>query len=162
MIAESGWEAERDHVAIAYVLARRWHQAVKRYPHLRFIDVIRRYCSGLGYMLRHEPTKRQLWVRALSLDGFKPRGWPANASWKKHRPLWRAALKRSDNWYRGKLRDPCRGLAWHFGGKMDLDRAERRQMVRLDCGDTKSIFFGLRNDKETEYGKYKRAVESRR
>jgi hypothetical protein len=139
MVAEAGWRAERDHIAIAYVLARRWRRMVERWPRMRFLDIVRTYCAGLGDY-RREFTPRQQWLRSLSPTGTKPKGWPDGASWTRHLPLWKAALERSDRWRQGKLRDPCRGKAWHWGGVIDTPQG---RMVPVDCGKTLNTFYSV-------------------
>lgn len=135
MVAEAGWEAERDHVAIAYVLARRWRRISERYLTYTFVDLVRNYCAGLGEQVF---TPRQRWLRGLTFLGVVPAGWPTAASWSRHHPLWRAALYRSDAWFRGMLSDPCRGKALHWGGTMD---SPSDRMQKVDCGQTLNIFY---------------------
>jgi hypothetical protein len=140
MVAEGGWTSERDHVAIAYVLARRWRAAQARYPGVRLVNVIRRYCSGLEPGLA-QATPRQRWLRALSPTLEEPDGWPSEkASWVRHRPVWAAVLDRAEAWSQGKLPDPCRGTSWHWGGEMDSPKG---RMYRVDCGATRNTFYGL-------------------
>lgn len=142
VIGEAGWLAERDHVAIAYVLVRRWRQMQKRWPSLQFRDVLFRYAKALGGG-RREFTSRQLWIRSLTPDLSEPGHWPRKASWKRHRPLWAATLARVDAWARGELRDPCRGLARHWGGVNLVSDLPKGRMVAIDCGETKNIFYDL-------------------
>lgn len=143
MVAEAGWEAKSDHVAIAYVLSRRWKRAKERWPTLRFVDVIRNYCAGLG-SFRRSLTPRQRWLRALGFEvEAAPDGWPRGASWRRHERLWRGALKRSLKWSRGELRDPCRGRAWHWGGTIDSPHG---RMVAVDCGETRNTFYGMTDE----------------
>jgi hypothetical protein len=140
MVAEAGWNAKADYVAIAYVLARRWHQMTERWPSLRFIDVIKSYCLSLGDY-RRKPTERQRWIRSLSWDDSTPESWPNNASWIAHLPFWRRALAVSEKWVKGELSDPCRGRAWHWGGTID---APRGRMIAVDCGKTRNTFYALK------------------
>ncbi len=144
MVAEAGWRAERDHVAIAYVLARRWRRLTENWPAFRFIDVIRNYCAGLGDYTR-EFTARQRWLRGLSWSDEKPNGWPRAASWSRHLPLWRNALKRSARWSEGGLTDPCRGRAWHWGGTIDTPQG---RMVAVNCGKTRNTYYRVLNQKK--------------
>jgi len=139
MVAEAGWRAARDHVAIAYVLARRYRRALARWPELRFVDVVRNYCAGLGGHNR-SLTPRQMWLRSLRPDETRPEGWPGRISWSQHVPLWRAVFVRSERWSRGELRDPCGGHAWHWGGTIDSPRG---RMVPIDCGQTENTFYTL-------------------
>ena len=140
MIAEAGWEAERDHVAIAYVLARRWRRIRQRFDAMRFVDVVRNYCAGLGDYKR-SLTPRQRWVRTLGFMAIRPSGWPEGSSWQHHQRFWRAALSRSDAWFRGMIEDPCRGRALHWGGTIDSPHG---RMTRVECGPTRNTFYGLR------------------
>lgn len=142
MVAEAGWTGERDHVAIAYVLARRWHRVKERFATLRFLDIVRNYCAGLGDY-RRSLTPRQHWLRGLGFGPEEPSGWPRDVSWARHQSLWKAALTRSMKWFRGELRDPCRGRALHWGGTIDSPQG---RMVPVDCGETRNTFYGLRHD----------------
>jgi len=139
MVAEAGWHAENDHIAIAYVLARRWRMLTERWPQLRFIDVIRNYCSGLG-SYRRELTQRQKWLRSLSWNDLVPESWPAGVSWQRYLRYWQSVLERSDRWSKGDLKDPCRGRAWHWGGTIDTPRG---RMVAVDCGTTENTFYRI-------------------
>lgn len=141
VVGEGGWLSRRDHDGIAWVLARRWRMRIQRHPLTRFVDVMHVYCKALGAG-RREPTARQRWVRALRGAAI-PEGWPRNASWARHLPWWRAAYQRIGQWQLGKVRDPCRGRALHWGGDMDIPLAEAKGLVEIDCGDTENTFFGV-------------------
>jgi hypothetical protein len=145
MVAEAGWKAERDHIAIAYVLARRWRRLTENWPALRFIDVIRNYCAGLGNYTR-ELTARQRWLRGLSWNDDEPDGWPRAASWRRHLPLWRKTLERSARWSQGGVVDPCRGRAWHWGGTIDTPQG---RMVAVSCGETRNTYYRVLNAKKS-------------
>jgi hypothetical protein len=142
MVAEAGWESKRDHVAIAYVLARRLKQMRKRWPHLQYRDVLFAYAKGLGNG-RREYSPRQRWIRSLSPDLSKPDHWPRKARWERHKALWAATLTRADAWSRGRLRDPCRGRAKHWGGVNLVSDLPKGRMIKIDCGETKNIFYDL-------------------
>lgn len=137
MVAESGWLAQNDQIAVAYVFARRWKAMHKRWPHLRFVDVIFSYSAGIGAS-RREYTKRQTWIRSLSPTMAKPVGWPRAASWRRHRPLWSRAMDRADLWARGMVADPCRGKAEYFGGGMDKPT---KRMIVVKCKGVRNIFY---------------------
>lgn len=150
MVAEAGWLAERDHVAIAYVLGRRWNAMRRRYPNVKLVHMIRGYCAGLEPG-RAELTPRQRWLHGLNLQLREPDGWPRQeASWERHQRWWQQVLKRAEDWSRGRLRDPCRGRAWHWGGDMDEPDSK---MFEVDCGETRNTFYGLRkvNGKEATW-----------
>lgn len=139
MVGEAGWLAENDHIAIAYVLKRRWETMRERWPKLRFKDVILRYAKALGGG-RREYTARQIWVRGLRLDLVEPEGWPQKISWKGHRKYWHQVIRRVDQWKRGELSDPCRGRAFHWGGKTDIPG---KTLFPVDCGETENVFYGI-------------------
>lgn len=141
MIGESGWLSVNDHVAIAYVLKRRWNAIQNRWPKIRFKTVILAYAKALGGG-RREYTRRQIWVRSLSFDLSEPQGWPQKVSWKSHSKYWIQTLERVDRWVRGELPDPCKGRAFHWGGNMDTPR---ETMFPVDCGDTINTFYGLKS-----------------
>lgn len=138
-VAEAGWGGSRDHVAISYVLARRWNKQAKKNPKMTLLSMIRRYCSGLGPRIH---TKRQRWVRQLRYNMTRPLAMPRNVSWKALSWRWKDALARAQQWYNGSLPDPCKGRAWHWGGSMDKPHPK---MFRVWCGNTINIFYGVRN-----------------
>lgn len=138
-VGEAGWYAKRDHVAIAYVLARRWKAARQRWPELRFADLLKLYVKALGYG-RRSLTPRQTWLRGLH-GPDRPLGWPAGASWARKRPFWAEAVRRAQAWMRGQLRDPCRGRAWHWGGTIDIPGAKKKRLRPVDCGATENTFY---------------------
>lgn len=141
MVAEAGWLSGKDHIAIAYVFSRRWKAMSRRWPELRYLDIVFRYAKGLGSG-RRQHSSRQIWIRALSPELSEPIGWPANAaSWRRHRRYWSDTLDRAALWSRGRLADPCRGRATHFGGDMD---EPRDGMVEVDCGETKNTFYEVK------------------
>lgn len=149
MVAEAGWYAKRDHIGIAYVLARRWRQVVRRLPHLRFVDIIRLYCTALRPR-RRQPSARQRWLLALH-GPERPAGWPSHkADWDVYRPRWRATYERAGDFLEGRLRDPCKGKAMHWGGDMDLELADKKGLVPVDCGDTRNTFLGLPKKEASE------------
>jgi len=153
MVSEAGWLAKRDHAAIAHILYRRWKNALRRWPDLTFEQVIRRYCSGF-YVSTESLTKRQKWVQELVPAAIKPANWPETASWERHLPLWRAVWERAGRFGRGELQDPCKGAAWHWGAEFDVPQG---RMERVDCGDTRNIFYGLSKGKNGPYAE----IESR-
>lgn len=139
MVGEVDWDSEQDHAAIAWVLARRWKMASKRWPELRYVDVVRGYSKPIRGSIRRL-TRRQRWVRALSIDGARPAGWPRRLAWNRYAPKWRRVLRMADEWSLGLWPDPCRGKAWHWGGQMDRPWPG---LVEIDCGDTRNVFYAL-------------------
>lgn len=127
MIAEAS-ESEADHVAIAYAVRNWLRLRQKKHPHLRYGDILGAYCS-VHKLDVHRRSPRQLWISQLSfpqqLDGTlfveKPEDFPRKASWKRTRRVWLETLQRARDWSLGKLRDPCRGRAVHWGAPQDRD-----------------------------------------
>jgi hypothetical protein len=143
MVSEAGWKAELDHAGISHILYRRWKNMRKRWPDMTFEHVIRAYCAGF-YVKERSLTPRQRWIQQLIPSPRQPKDWPAKkASWKVHMPLWKAAWDRAGRFGAGKLRDPCRGRAWHWGGEIDLPLAKQKRLVEVDCGNTRNTFYTL-------------------
>lgn len=143
-VAEADWKAEKDHTLIAWALTYRWRAMVKRWPTMRFVDVVRRYCAGLGDL--SDPTRRQLWVRALPGQVERSR-WPAGLNWQ-YASRWRKILTHTDRWARGLVPDPSNGRVRHWGGDLteDTERAQKAvsegRWVELDLGGTVNTFYG--------------------
>lgn len=141
MVAESGWTSANDQIAVVYVFSRRWKAMRKRWPDLRFRDVVFRYSAGIGAK-RREYTPRQIWIRSLAPSMERPAGWPiGKASWERHRPLWARTLDRARLWSQGRLRDPCRGKASYFGGDMDEPTIN---LVEIECLGVRNKFYRVR------------------
>lgn len=134
MVSEADWSA-RDHAALAWALARRWHMRRKLEPEVTFEEIVRRYCAGL----RGKPrTQRARWVRELEGED-KPESWNDRSGlWVNYRSAWLRVRAFARSWSRGKVIDPCRGRATHWGGPMDRPSSHYRA---VDCGMTRNIFY---------------------
>ncbi len=121
MVGEADWH-EPDHIAIAFVLARRFriHQ-LNRDP-LSFQRYIELYSASL-----RSDSPRSEWIRALP--------WGPFAGAYEHR--WARVQKLVHGWGAGLVKDPC-PLAMHWGGTMD--RPSRRWSP-VSCGLTRNIFY---------------------
>lgn len=109
-VGEAGWGAAEsgECAALAYLYARRWRQARRRYPAMTFERLIVAYSAPLS---DPTPSRRAIWVRAMpgSLRGSLGR----------FRGAWARTLAMVDKWAAGGVqRDPCPG-SMHFGGDMD-------------------------------------------
>lgn len=149
-VAEVGWHSgrswteakqhakEAEQIAVWFVLRARLIQMRKRWPKLRFLDVLKAYCAvGTRGVL----TPRQRWIRQLTLDGTQPPGWPRSASWPDHQPLWLETLDRAEIWAQSKSgNNPCPG-ANHFGGLRAGD-IPRGKMARHPCSNRFERFNG--------------------
>jgi hypothetical protein len=138
MVSEAGWDETLDHVAVAFVLLRRWRLAQKQFPGYSMVSVVRKYCAGFRDMAL---TKRQKWIKNMTLDGRRPAGWPDDIFWRDYRDRWIAVLNLVEAWRRGEHPDPCSGKAMYWGGPMD--RPSKR-MIRMDCGNTKNRFYTVK------------------
>jgi len=127
---DHAWEKQLEQRAVWYVLRTRWTQMKRRWPDLRFIDVVKAYCTS-G---RFERTQRQKWLRGLTFSGEEPNGWPKKASWKKHSKYWMKTVDAADRWARrGAFRNPCPGASY-FGGTRAGD-VPKGKMVRHECSE---------------------------
>lgn len=113
-VGEAGWKSQVDHDAIAWVIFRRWEAARRRNPYATIARVAQQYCASL------KPTGRQVhWLRGLELDGGRPARWPVGMRWDVFREPWLGVLSRLDEWAAGRVPDPTRGRAVHFGSPDD-------------------------------------------
>jgi len=125
MVGEADWH-EPDHVAIAYVLARRWrvHQ-MNREP-LTFQRYIELYSASLRSV-----SERSSFIRSLP---WGPLPGPYEQRWNRVQQLVKA-------WGEGRVKDPCPN-AVHWGGAMDRPS---RNWHPISCGLTRNIFYGYRD-----------------
>lgn len=128
MVGEADWH-EPDHVAIAFVLARRWRQLQQnRTDSPGFQSYIGRYSASL-----RNDGARSTWIRGLQ---WGPLPGPFEQRWDRVRRLVAA-------WGEGRIKDPCPN-AMHWGGAMD--RPSRRYHA-VSCGLTRNIFYARREEK---------------
>lgn len=120
------------HAATWHTLQRRWRRVARRWPSYTLERMARNYCA----VFKGKSDGRKRWVRGLVAAGTQPDGWPAAASWERHRPRWDALHARAGAFLRGELRDPCRGKPTHFGAGQDLARFPEADWARIDCGHT--------------------------
>jgi len=121
MVGEADWH-EPDHIAIAFVLARRWriHQLNREpLPFQRYIEL---YSASL-----RSDSSRSEWIRALPWGPFPG----------PYEQRWARVQKLVKGWGAGLVKDPC-PLAMHWGGTMD--RPSRRWSP-ISCGLTRNIFY---------------------
>jgi hypothetical protein len=125
MVGEADWH-EPDHVAIAFVLARRWQQFAQARGPISFQRYIQLYSSTMKVS-----TPRAKWVRAL----------PWGELHGQHAKEWAHVQKLVTLWGQGKVKDPC-PRAEHWGGAMDRPG---RSWEPTTCGMTKNIFYQHRD-----------------
>ena len=123
MVGEADWH-EPDHIAIAWVLRKRWQRARQR-SGVSFQSFMQRYSSTMKV-----DTERARWVRALpwgELEG-------------PHKQRWSKVMALANAWGAGKVSDPCPD-AEHWGGTMDRPG---KTWEPISCGMTKNIFYSAR------------------
>lgn len=125
MVGEADWH-EPDHVAIAWVLARRWHTHQLNREHVSFERFIERYSAAM-----RSDSERSLWIRSLP---WGPMPGPYGQRWNRVQNLVKA-------WGQGLVKDPC-PQAIHWGGTMDRPA---RSWHPISCGLTRNIFYTRRD-----------------
>jgi len=125
MVGEADWH-EPDHVAIAYVLARRWQQFNQARGPVTFQRYMQLYSSTMKVN-----SERALWVRALPWGELEGR----------HGKRWKQVRELVSAWGAGKVKDPC-PQAEHWGGAMDRPG---KSWEAVSCGLTKNIFYAPRD-----------------
>lgn len=78
------------------------------------------------------------WSRELTWSNARPAHWPEHLDWtRRHASRWRAVRELALQLV--TTPEPprqCNGTPITWGGTMDADRAQRRRLIPLDCGDT--------------------------
>lgn len=121
MVGEADWH-EPDHIAIAFVLARRWQAHSQNRAPIPFHRYIELYSASL-----RSNSPRSKWVQQLP---WGPLPGPFEARWNRVRQLVKA-------WGEGLVKDPC-PRAQHWGGAMDRPS---RSLHPISCGMTRNIFY---------------------
>ncbi|MFT3921097.1 MAG: hypothetical protein QM778_01050 [Myxococcales bacterium] len=124
MVGEADWH-EPDHIAIAFVLARRWHAHQENRAPLPFHRYIELYSASLRG--KGERTK---WIQSLT---WGPLPGPFEQRWNR-------VMKLVQAWGDGRVKDPCPN-ARHWGGAMDRPS---RLLHPVSCGMTRNIFYAPR------------------
>jgi hypothetical protein len=121
MVGEADWH-EPDHVAIAFVLARRWRIHQQNREPISFARYIELYSKSLS-----SESERSSWIRSLP---WGPMPGPYEQRWNRVQKLVRAFAE-------GMVKDPC-PLAMHWGGTMDRPAMSWHP---VSCGLTRNIFY---------------------
>lgn len=116
LVAEAGWHKVDDYPAILHVLERRRH--LPAFEGLSLSEVAQAYSA---FFKPGPDTQHRADVAAITLETA---------------PKW--ALKAVDLFYAGRLRDPCRGRATHWGSPEDY--AGKTGFLVVDCGNTRNIY----------------------
>jgi hypothetical protein len=134
-VGEADW-SRQDHIAIGWVLAKRWKIYNRNRPEAKqvsFARFIRLYCSPFkGRSLRQRRVQALPWGDPVG-KAVGPYRYAQNAR------RWARVRQRVDAWASGKFRDPC-PTALHWGGTMDVPYSNWRP---ARCGATKNIFYTI-------------------
>lgn len=132
MVGEADWHTP-DHVALAWVLAKRWDLYRRNRKPIEFSAYIRMYSAPLKTR-----SRRARWVQSLP--------WAPLPNLR-YRQRWERVRTTVRKWGAGRLSDPC-PRALHWGGTMDQPQGH---WFPVNCGRTRNIFYGIRrnNKKET-------------
>jgi len=130
LVGEADWHTP-DHIAIAWVLSRRWRSIENKKPgSVTFADYIAKYAAPLK-----TKSERTIWVQSLPWGDL-----PATAKNAQYQRHWTRVRALVEAWSQGRVADPCPS-AWHYGGAMD--RAGEGQRP-VSCGFTRNIFYGFK------------------
>jgi hypothetical protein len=135
---QTGSKGKAEQAAVWHVLRARQKTMRGAGRDIRLDAVARAYCAGFNGTTVSSRTR---WVRDLNRRGKKPKGWPSNASWEKHRPIWKDTLDRASLFLEGKVSNPCPG-AKHFGNTAVGDIPKGRMKLHK-CSDRFSNQFYL-------------------
>jgi hypothetical protein len=125
MVGEADWH-EPDHIAIAFVLAKRWTAYQQNRAPLPFHRYIELYSASL-----RSNSERSKWIQQLP---WGPLPGPFEARWNRVMKLVKA-------WGEGMVKDPCPN-ARHWGGAMDRPG---KKLHPVSCGLTRNIFYAPRS-----------------
>lgn len=93
-----------------------------------------------GRHLDRSRSDRRRWVAWLRPDTARPMGWPSRLSWSAHRGRWRDLLTLARQIVAGTHKADC--APHHWGDRHgDLERARKAGWDRLDCGQTRNLFW---------------------
>lgn len=127
LLGEAGWRPRNDHPAMLHVLDKR-RRVLPAYEGMTLTQAAESYSKFLSAARPKDSSNhRKAIYRLKSLD---------------EAPEW--AVKLVDRFLKDpkSVRDPCRGKAWHWGGRFEVHPVTAR--VRgVDCGSTANIFLKL-------------------
>ena len=132
-VGESGFWAEDECMAIAWIYARR-----ARLVGWPLLKMIRRYSAATK---PHEVHRRP-WIFELDAKAEKPKHWPKTIRWQRHRKAWLNLLARLDRWKDGHEPDPM-PEADHYGSYRDANQSRYvRTWKRVEApAGFKNLYF---------------------
>lgn len=139
-VGESGWDA-----GVRGECAAQWwvyRNRIKGRSGWTIERMVRKYSAAVKH-----PKRR--WVVELNRAGTRPKSWPRNLNWPKHRVYWRSILLLADNFMAGHVPNPSPG-ALHYGGRMDRHRLSPDVWVRMDTPWAVNLFYRQRKSGRKE------------
>jgi len=123
LLGEAGWRPVNDHPAMLHVLERR--RTLPAHEGYTLTDMAQAYAKFLDPDRDPELPHRKA-INALDIDTA---------------PQW--AVKLVDDFLEDpeKVKDPCRGRAWHWGATWEVMVPKSR---RVNCGRTLNVFTTLK------------------
>lgn len=124
LLGESGWRPKNDQPAILHLFNRR-----RRLPEHQGKTLTQMAQAYSNFLRMDRPdTPHRKAVFAMTLETA---------------PQWMVRLvdRFLDNPRR--VKDPCKGKAWHFGGRFEVDTGNA---LIVDCGDTANVFLRRAGD----------------
>jgi len=124
LLGEAGWKPVNDHPAILHVLERR-RLNLPAFEDHSLTEMMQQYANFLSPNRDPEVPHRAA-IMALTIDTA---------------PQWAVRLVNRFLKDPDSVRDPCRGKAWHWGAKWEVNVAKKNQ---VDCGYTLNAFLPLK------------------
>jgi len=140
-VGESGFWAEDECMAIAWIYAKR-----SNLVGWSLLKMIRKYSAAVKPREMH----RRRWIFELDAKAEKPKHWPSNIGWKRHKVQWLNLLAKLDAWKLGEIPDAL-PTADHYGSYRDANQSSRvRMWKRLKApAEFKNLYF----DSNTRHNK---------
>lgn len=139
LVAENGWQHERDQRAQLFAI----HRLAKR----EGLDIVATVKKHIPELRAGFPRPHRAWLRHLDGSCREPEGWRRgdwHAGWVS---LCSQVAARVRAYYAGKLEDPCKGAPdqWRSRRFPKLQRAARRKgWRRIGCGRTLHVYWEMR------------------
>lgn len=135
LVSEVGWEPTAEGAAIHEVLEDR-----SRRMGLSYLTTL---CAYSSRTCDTERADRRSWIAHLRPGDARPEGWPARASWPRHRARWLALQQHAGEVLSGRVESPCSGPVHYWGmpSGIDLRRAQAAGWSRVDCPGARNAFW---------------------
>ena len=134
-VGEAGWNSADtgECAAIAWV----YHKRSYNFPRRDYFKTMMEYSAAI------KPDPRRPWIRRLTRRGDRPPLLETNIYWGKHQKKWFKVLEVADNFFRGRVTDPCPDCL-HYGGHFDKKRMDLTIWRVAKTPDFNNLFFERR------------------